>query len=153
MPNWPPEAFEFVLLVLAKEDRKTRKAWLILSVKMSYEKTFDEFGKCETDHEVGKTWALLRMFCGQLGRSGFLARNLAAALDYPMPHIHIKHQIHRMTPRNSLVHILFSRLHPPGAGPRSLYLENSCSFLRPCFPKCGFQAGSTSSWSPYTVAF
>ncbi|KAI4535577.1 hypothetical protein MG293_014803 [Ovis ammon polii] len=69
VPNWPPEAFEFLLLVLAKEDRKTRKAWLILSVKMSNEKTFDEFGKCETDHEVGKTWALLGMFCSQLGRS------------------------------------------------------------------------------------
>ena len=53
-------------------------------------------------------------------------------------------------PRTSLVHIPFSRLHPPGAGPLSLYLENLCSFFRPCFSKCGFQTGNTSAWSPYT---
>lgn len=68
MPNWPLKAFEFVLLVLAKEDRKTRKAWLILSVKMSNEKTFDEFGKCEMDHEVSKTLALLGMFLWSIGQ-------------------------------------------------------------------------------------
>ena len=26
-----------------------------------------------------------------------------------------------------------------------------CSFLRPCFSKCGFQTGSPSSWSPFTA--